>query len=107
MKQKACSLPPPGSAAAPNYWCYETGGELRPAMQRYLDSQPLTRQDIDIIRAYLRQWIGSAVWDRNPYANAESKTRLARLRASIEDLVTVKSIRRWIDAATAEGLDPL
>jgi hypothetical protein len=91
----------------PGYWMAETTGVLRPAVEAYLTGAPLTEQQIAMLRAYLRQWIFSPVWDRNPHASPAAAASLAKLRAGISKLTSRDAIDVWIHAATASGLDPL
>lgn len=107
MKNEGVPLPAPGSPAAPNYWAYETGGLLKPAMYRYMAGQALNAAHVAVIRAYLRQWIDSPVWDSNPHMNGEGAAALARLRASVDSLTTAGAITEWLDLAEGQGMDPL
>lgn len=84
----------------PGYWIYETGGVLRPAVEAYLNHEPMTPEQISAMRAYLRQWIMADVW--HPMTEG-----LEALRQSIDGLVSRKAIDEWIDAAEAGGMDPL
>lgn len=88
----------------PGYWLNETSGALKPAVIAYLENQPMTGMHIAAMRAYLRQWINSDVWDANPHGVG---SRLAELRRLVESLHTREDIKAWIEIATAEGLDPL
>ena len=100
-------LPAPGSPAAPNYWRFEVGGELVPAVMRLIGNEPLSERDIAAIRAYCRQWIGSPVWDSNPHQDAAAAAALATLRAAVDGLTTAAAIRAWVRLADDEGMDPL
>lgn len=95
------------AARAPGYWRDETSGALRPAVEAYLAGGPLAGAEIAALRAYLRQWIGSPVWDQNPYADEAQRAWLAKLRADIDGLTNWAAIADWIDEATEFGLDPL
>lgn len=97
------TLLPPDHPQAPKYWEYETGGQLAPAIQRYLENQPEQLADVALIRAYLRQWIDSPVWD----APADTKGTLAELRRTVRLLKTRKHIRDWLNCALDIGIDPL
>ena len=107
MTNEGVQLPAPDDPRAPKYWLFEQGGELGPAMTRYLQSQPLTDRDIVLIRAYFRQWINSPVWEYDPHKAADSVAALARLRAAVDELKTAGDIRVWAAMASAEGIDPL
>jgi hypothetical protein len=82
-------------------------GVLRPAVEAYLKHEPMTEQHIAVMRAYLRQWISSPVWDQNPYNGPEEWAELAALRSTIDDLTNRNAIERWLDQAIEAGLDPL
>lgn len=101
---EAFPLPRP---EGPGYWMAETTGVLRPAVEAYLTGAPLTEQQIAALRAYLRQWIMSPVWDRNPHTSAAAAAALAALRTAVEGLTSRDEIDVWVHAATASGLDPL
>jgi hypothetical protein len=91
----------------PGYWMYETSGALRPAVEAYLRGGPLYQAHVAALRAYLRQWIGSPAWDRNPHAGDDERRWLSEMRIRVETLTTRAAIARWIDDATDGGLDPL
>jgi hypothetical protein len=94
--------------APPGYWMNETGGELAPAVHRYLKGEELTERDIKLLRLYLQQWIGSAVWDTNPLMDDAGREELAGLReAAARFLTTREAIDSWIELATDFGVDPL
>jgi hypothetical protein len=82
----------------PGYWMYETSGALRPAIVAYLQGDELTPAEIAAIRAYLRQWIMADVW-QGPAIDA--------LRAAIDGLTSRQAIRRWLDIALDENIDPI
>jgi hypothetical protein len=91
----------------PGYWMYETSGVLRPAVEAYLNHQPLRADHIAALRAYLRQWIMAPVWDDNPHADAEDHIWLLRMRQAIDGLTTRAAITSWLRQAEEQGLDPL
>jgi hypothetical protein len=82
----------------PGYWMYETSGALRPAIVAYLQGDELTPVEIAAIRAYLRQWIMAPAW-QGPAIDA--------LRAAIDGLTSRQAIRRWLDIALDENIDPI
>jgi hypothetical protein len=88
---------------APHYWQYETGGELRPAVQAYLNGDELTIRQCMLIRAYLRQWVNSPVWDRNPHG-CEA---LHGLREKAGSIASVADIDACIAMLVHAGMDPL
>jgi hypothetical protein len=81
----------------PGYWMYETSGVLRPVVEAYLNCQPMTDAQITTMRAYLRQWVAGP-W-LGPGVEA--------LRAKVDGLMSRAAIEDWLDAALAEGIDPL
>jgi hypothetical protein len=91
----------------PGYWMHETSGVLRPAVEAYLRDEPMTEAQIAAMRAYLRQWIGSPVWDQNPYADAIERAWLAGMRLACDALLSREAIALWIDLVTEKGMDPL
>jgi hypothetical protein len=92
--------------SAPGYWMHETSGVLAPAVKRYLDGE-LRDADVPVIRAYLRQWVASSVWDDNPHRNADSERELAVLRSRVDAIVTRADIDEWLEIADYMGMDPL
>lgn len=94
-------------AEGPGYWMHETSGVLRPAVEAYLAGAVLTPEQIAALRAYLRQWIMSPVWDENPHATVGDQARLDRLRGAIERLTDRPAIERWLGDASIAALDPL
>jgi hypothetical protein len=91
----------------PGFWMYETSGVLAPALYAYLKGAELTEPQIATLRAYLRQWIMSPIWDQNPHADADALEWLAEMRARIDELTDRTAIARWLLDATEGGLDPL
>jgi hypothetical protein len=87
----------------PHYWMYETTGVLRPVIEAYFLHHEMTATQIAIMRDYLRQWIMSPAWDRNPY----QKVALRTLRETVEDCNTRRAIDIWLALADCVGLDPL
>lgn len=83
---------------APGYWMHETGGDLRPAIEAYLTSEPMTQRQIDLMRDYLKQWI------MGPWHPTIS---LDALRMNVNWLYSREAIDKWLEAAEMEGIDPL
>lgn len=82
----------------PHYWMNESSGVLRPAIEAYLKAEPMTGEQISAMRGYLRQWI-AADWFPTP--------ELEALRLSVNWLYSPADIRKWLDAAMEEAIDPL
>jgi hypothetical protein len=99
-------LLPPDHPQAPKYWMNETGGRLIPAVRRYLADEPVEPGDTDLIRAYLRQWIDSPVWDAGP-VDADGPTELAKLRKEVRELRNRADITAWLEHALDLAIDPL
>jgi hypothetical protein len=91
----------------PGYWMHETSGVLRPAVEAYLNDEPLSRRQIAALRAYFRQWIASPVWDRNPHAGVRERAWLTRMRARVDQLTNRQALSDWIAEAIDNGIDPL
>jgi hypothetical protein len=93
---------------APKYWMHETGGELVPAVQQFLEArEPLTIRQLSLLRAYFVQWIDSPVWDQNPTLDGPGRQELALLRHTARRIDSEHSARAWSRAAFTAGLDPL
>lgn len=80
---------------------YETGGKLVPAIERYLEGKPEEPDDVNLIRAYLRQWIDSPVWD------AGDLDALHDLRRKVRVINSRLEIDWWLEAALELAIDPL
>jgi hypothetical protein len=81
---------------APGYWMNETSGVLRPAVEAYLNNEPMSEEEIAAMRAYLRQWIAGFHGDD-----------AADLAARVDKLTSRKPITDWLNDALAVGIDPL
>jgi hypothetical protein len=86
-------LLPPDHPQAPKYWMNETGG-LVPAIKRYLKGLAPDADDVNLIRAYLRQWIDSPVWD---VGDAAARTKLDELRRTVRQIGSRLAIDQSID----------
>lgn len=82
----------------PAYWMNETSGVLRPVIMAYLHGEPLSADQIITMCAYLRLWINAPAW-RGPNIEA--------LRGRVASLQSRADIKRWLDDALREGIDPL
>ncbi len=88
---------------APKYWMYETSGVLKPAIEAYLEGREMSASDVGAMRAYLRQWICSPVWE----VGGEAGEELEKLRRDLNGIQTRDDITKWLHAALREGHDPL
>lgn len=86
------------SPVAPAYWRNETSGALRRAVRAYLEGELLSSDDIVLLRAYLRQWIGSDVWRGDA---------VAALRLRVDSLCDRATLAAWLADADDAGVDPL
>ena len=80
------------------YWKNEMTGVLRPAVEAFLYGEAMTDDQIAAMRAYLRQWIADDDW-QGPMVDP--------LRTQVNEIVTQNDIRRWIERAIPEGMNPL
>jgi hypothetical protein len=85
--------------AGPRYWMYETGGLLAAAVMAYLRNEPMTSDDIALMRAYLTQWIMPSVWGATP--------GIDKLRLDVHNIRSRAEIDAWLFDALREGIDPL
>jgi hypothetical protein len=92
---------------APKYWPCETSGLLKPAVEAYLHGKPLSDDHVRVLRAYLKQWVDSPVWDQNPYANEDEKQWLAELRRKVDEIHSRNEVRECLSIMTNRGMDPL
>lgn len=81
------------------FWMNERSGVLRPAVEAYLNDQPMTPAQISALRAYLRLWISSP--------HFVGGTALENLRGSVDRLTSRGMINAWIQLAEKIGIDPL
>jgi len=82
---------------APGYWMNETSGVLYDAVEHYINLQPLSPADLDVMRAYLRQWM------EGDFQGPESDG----LRNTIDAIVDRASLQAWMERAVDAGIDPL
>jgi len=83
----------------PGYWQNEIGPDLRPAVMQYLQGKPLTPEQVNVIRLYLKQWIDDSAW----YPSEGLDT----LRLLVNKIDSANEIKRWLAIAMNEGIDPL
>lgn len=79
----------------PGYWMYETGGLLRAAVEKYLAGAELDDAELELWRAYLRQWM------KGPWHGG------GNLAARVEAIATTADLRAWLADAMNAGIDPL
>jgi hypothetical protein len=99
------TLLPPDHPQAPKYWRFETGGKLVPAIERYISRSRAEPDDVNLIRAYLRQWIDSPVWDGG--VDSETRVALDNLRRKTRELRTRNDVDDWMADALDLAIDPL
>lgn len=100
-------IPSPSSPAAPKYWQNEQGGELQPAVLAFLHGDVLTVREVALMRAYLKQWIDSPVWNMNPHINADGLAELEAMRKQVQAIVSERDIRECIGQMVGAGMNPL
>ena len=88
----------------PRYWMQESSGVLHPVIEAYLNGDELDAAQVATMRAYLRQWVMSPVWDANPFAEGGE---LDVLRALVDTMRTRKDVDNWLQQAMEMGIDPL
>lgn len=84
---------------APKFWMNESSGVLAPVIEAYLNGKELTVGQINLMRAYLYQWVKSPVW-------AESAA-VEVLRLRVAAIQTTEDVRAAIKKAVGLGMDPL
>lgn len=83
----------------PRYWQHETGPELRPAVEAYLNGRMLTLRQVAIFRLYLKQWIEAEVWAED--------AELYELRRLADQIKSEDDVKSWLRRADHFGIDPL
>lgn len=85
-------------ATPPRFWMEETTGALAAVIEIYMRSEPLSEQQLDLIRIYLRQYVERAVI-------AEDADR-PRFLERIDKLKRVGDLERLADALSEAGIEP-
>ncbi len=97
----------------PLYWRNETSGKLAGAIGSYLDNRihqtSMTVEEIELVRAYLIQWIDAPGWDSawDSTWGSGGDPELQELRLSARTLNSADEIQKWIFKALEIGIDPL
>jgi len=91
-------LLPPDDPRAPKFWMNETGGVLQQAVKDYLDDKTLTLAQVALMRAYLKQWAYSPVWQGEA---------LEAVRTRITEANSHQDIDGCIYDLVNMGMDPL
>jgi len=101
-------VPPHGG---PLRWQEDETGILPTAVMMYFSAMvekwTLGRTQFALVRDYCDYYIHAPCWDANPYHDAETRARLARLRAQVWDVKTQHELDVWIHLCLEEGIDPL
>ena len=74
----------PTDPRAPRYWMWETSGILKPVVERYLNGGQLAQAEVQVMRAYLQQWIDSPVWAGPAVRRLRKSVKLIRSRVAID-----------------------
>jgi hypothetical protein len=82
----------------PRFWMEETSGALADAVETYMRSEPLSTDQIELVRIYLRQYLERAVLSGDAHRN--------RLIDQIATLRNVRAIERFADELSEVGVEP-
>jgi hypothetical protein len=82
----------------PHFWMTEQSGLLEPAVEAYLNGEPLSAAALDLIKQYLRQYLERALM-------AGAANRGALLRRT-EALRNSREIERFADELSEYGVEP-
>jgi hypothetical protein len=85
-------------ATPPRFWMEETTGQLAAAVEVYMRSEPLTAEQLELIKLYLRQYVERAVIAHD----ADRRRLLDR----IEKLRRVGDVERLADDLSEAGVEP-
>ena len=87
-----------GAVIALYYWKHKNSTALHRAIDLFLCDEPMTDDQIAVVREYFRQWIEDPAWD-GPKAKW--------LRAEIDNLKTHDALFCWRFGAKIHGMDPI
>jgi hypothetical protein len=90
----------------PKYWTFEPP-ELSVAIHAYMAGEDLTVRDVVLMRAYLKQWVDSPVWEGYPYETDGGRPWLAELRERVGAIASRDDIAQALSIMTARRMDPL
>ena len=84
--------------APPYFWMEEQTGALAPVVAAYMNGDPLDREQIVLIRQYLRQYLERAV------LTGDANRRL--LLARVEKLRSAREVERLAEELAEWGIEP-
>ena len=90
----------------PKYWTFEPP-ELGEAVQAYTAGEDLTVRGVVLMRAYLKQWVDSPVWEGYPYETDGGRQWLAELRERVRAIALPADFKQALSIMTARRMDPL
>jgi hypothetical protein len=90
----------------PKYWTFERP-ELSVAVQACMAGHVLTVRDVALMRAYLKQWVDSPVWEGYPYETDGGRQWLAELRERVRAIALPADFKQALSIMTARRMDPL
>jgi hypothetical protein len=90
----------------PKYWTFEPP-ELGVAVHAYMAGKDLTVGDVALMRAYLKQWVDSLVWEGYPSETDGGRQWLAELRERVRAITSPDDIAQCLSIMTARRMDPL
>jgi hypothetical protein len=81
------------------HWSFETSGKLKPAVIHYLDrTHQLGPDEIEVLKAYLRQWIDNGDWKRSSF--------IPVLKARADTIASRSDLDVWTMLAIEAECDP-
>ena len=90
----------------PKYWTFEPR-DLSVAVHAYTAGEDLTVRDVALMRAYLKQWVDSPVWEGYPDETDGGRQWLAELRERVRAIASPDDIAQALSIMTARRMDPL
>lgn len=85
-------------ARPPRFWMEETTGRLAAAIEQYMQGEPLSADQLEVMKLYLKQYLERAVIE----GSADRKRLLSR----IDRLRTTRDIERFADELSEVGVEP-
>jgi len=97
----------PARSEAPTSWQFQCAGDLRAAVLGYMTGGELTVRQVKLIAAYLRYWIDSPIWDKDPAMDRERHVALGEMRECAAAIRTEADITECVLMMVNAGMDPL
>ncbi|NJN17721.1 MAG: hypothetical protein HC822_16325 [Oscillochloris sp.] len=82
----------------PRFWMEETTGALREAIEVYMRAEPLDRQQLDVLKIYVRQFIERALMS--------DERQRKRFLGRVDTFRNIKDLESLADDLSEVGVEP-